>query len=127
MHEQEVVEDEKNRENIERIFKEEEEKMKVQEQKDELDRCIAEAQLAYINQWDSQCAIWKTHVGREWNNCRDNQYSWETDAENRQRCIPSTPDYDEDDYGSCILPGTKVKVVEDDFTERKDECYRRNS
>lgn len=100
----------------------------AQEEKElNLSSCLLDAELAYSTQWSSMCIIWKAEVDKDWKDCRNSPFSWQTDEENKQYCIKYMPDYKEDEYGSCLLPTSKSSTIEDRKKEAKNECYLRYS
>jgi flagellar basal body-associated protein FliL len=99
------------------------EELKKIEQQTNLDNCISDSQLTYSIEWANYCKIWKEEVDKAWTDCRSNIYSWQTDEQNKQFCITSTPDYREDDFGSCLLPNKYSQDVEDNLEKSKAECY----
>ena len=119
--EQKKMEDEKGRQE-EAEYKAEEEKNLRQEQ---LNSCLALAGINYAGNWDNACQVWKKQVDKAWADCRAQQYSWETDATNKERCKTSTPDYNLDANGTCLLSSAKSGDIEKRLKEAKDECYKR--
>ncbi len=91
----------------------------------QLDSCLEDAENSYSYLWDNACKAWKVQVDNEWKICRANVYSWETDAENKSRCVGITPDYNVDEYGSCLLPTSRKEEVEETIENKKEDCYQR--
>lgn len=86
--------------------------------------CVFSAELAYGYSWDNECSAWKVEVDTAWKNCRALQFSFESDAENRQRCVGTTPDYNVDENGSCLLPNSRVEKLKEALKDAKDECFK---
>lgn len=90
----------------------------------EYTECITEAENAFSWGWRSKCPIWKDEVDKAWKDCRSQVFSFETDQENKNRCIRSTPDYKEDEYGVCLLPTSRIDDLEESRDKKKDECFK---
>ncbi len=115
------LEQEKYQREQDAIFEEE---LAEAERQENLDYCLLNADLNYSHLWNSQCEAWKVEVDTAWRNCRNNS-GFMTDEQNKNYCISSTPDYDVDENGSCLLPTTRTDRIEQQIKEEKDECYRR--
>ena len=59
-----------------------------------LESCLYEAEYtSYSSDWINACSALKIQVDTEWDNCRKAKYEWESDEENKNRCIRTTSDY----------------------------------
>ncbi|MFA5820811.1 MAG: hypothetical protein WC873_01770 [Candidatus Gracilibacteria bacterium] len=102
-----------------------ENELEKEKQKELLDACITQAELDYNYFWANECKAWKVDVDSAWEDCRANVYSWQTDVSNKEDCKVSTPDYNVDEYGMCLLPKTRSGDVDAKVKAQKDECYRK--
>lgn len=109
----------------ERIEKEEAEQEEVL-RKINLDNCLYEAEVGlYKSEWDNNCSAWKVQVDTAWDNCIKWKYDWESDEDNKNRCIRTTPDYKTDENGNCLLPSERSDWIEEKIKEKKEECYNK--
>lgn len=97
-----------------------------EEKQNNLDYCLIDADIQYSQNWKDYCAIWKLEVKDTYEDCKK-QFSYMGDQEAKDFCWPNTPDYNEDDYGSCYLPSKYSDKVESMQKEAKDDCYRKYS
>lgn len=120
----EAEQKEKNDKRIAELSKANEEERKKKEKKASLDSCLLDADYYYNNLWNTGCEAWKIEVDTAWKNCRSSTYSFEDDAQNKQRCVKTTPDYKVDNNGMCLLPNARIKTIDERVSASKDECYR---
>ncbi len=84
--------------------------------------CLAEARVEYSKNWKFRCIRWKKHVDKSWEDCIATPYSWQTSQQRKEECKRQTPDYEEDDSNSCLLPSSYSEKVESSFKASIADC-----
>lgn len=84
--------------------------------------CIEKAWENYQKKWETACKLWKNEVDDSWNECISNKFSWESDLEHKNRCKRTTPDYQTDWNGTCLLPSGFSDNITETLESDKSEC-----